>query len=81
MGSFREEQMTPEDKELQKAEQRGFTQGQAWACAIMLRHEMSADRLLAESGLTAKIMKDAGVDDYDARPIKDSLRSIKRNKL
>lgn len=55
--------------EVEKARRNGFVQGQAWACAVMLRYELDEDQLLKESGLTAESMTNANVDPYDQEPI------------
>lgn len=57
-------------------EKRGFAQGVAWACQVLLTHfgrEKLALDLLSESGLTIDQLDDAGADEYDLAPIRAAL--------
>lgn len=53
---------------------RGWYCGAAWAIGVMLRYELNGEQLLRESGISAKDLRENKVDDYDARPIRASLR-------
>lgn len=56
-------------------ENNGFVQGQAWACAAMLRYEFSPQELIAQAGLTEEALKEAKVESNDSQPIIQYLRS------
>ena len=58
------------DHAIKEAEERGFTQGVAWAIAVQDRWQLSPGQLMKESGIKVDDFKKARVDPNDLRIIR-----------
>lgn len=56
--------------------EKAFVRGYAAACAEFLRHHVNVEDLLRAANITHGVLKEADVDEYDAKELKPVIKQI-----
>lgn len=74
-----EQRVAAREAREREVENRGFVRGVALICAYLIRdadQPTYAEEVLHAAGITAKVLREAAVDPYDAKPCRKALREI-----